>query len=98
MLVLNSRNFRVLHPLHVKPDEFLGDLGDRAAPHQTTHPGEDIDNAALYGWRQPVPRSRSIGEASFPVSGLTAAPCKAQPSSVVKCLLNSPSPMSEFRR
>ena len=74
VLVLDPLNFRVLHQLHVEPDEFLADPSDRAGPHQATHPGEDIGDAALSGWWQPVLRSRAIGEAGFAVAGLAASP------------------------
>jgi hypothetical protein len=98
MLVLLTRDVRVLQELHIEADQFLAECPDAAEPLQPPHPGEHIGKPTFQRRWQPPCRSPSVEKSRGAVAGMSASAGPAAGAVVVQALGDLLSPMGELPR
>ena len=98
LLILRALNRRVLHDLHVEPDQFHADRRDGAEDTQAFDPRLDVEDAAEQGRSQPALGSASIGKAGLAVSRMACPAVSPDGTSGVQGLADGLTTVGELRR
>ena len=96
LLVFRPADLRVLHGLHIEPDQFLGQVGDGGQGEEAADYRQGGVHPVLEAGGQPPHRARAVVEPGSPVAQVGAPATAAEIRPLFEALADRGPPMAEF--